>query len=350
MSACATVPRTSVARALAVGAALLGLTCTSAALGACKIVVVGEIPVKTIHNRVLTVGTVNGQSPPITVLIDTGSPFSLMRESAARRLGLSVIELGGLNYRGQITQRGAIDIYGVGGKASVAGQAAVKQLQIGTFQRPELSFLVLRDSPRIALYPDLLLGSALLLRYSVEFDLAHGMVRLLDTDTCESDQVAYWTNTYSLADMEVWDVQQPRMELKVMVNGTPLTAILDTGQAHSLITRTAAERVGVAPWREGAAPVSKSGGMGSEKEDTWVGTFATFALGDEGIKNVPLLISDLFRADRYTEPGSQMRRPLEGLPGMIVGCDFFLAHRILILSKQHKLVFTYNGGPIFSTP
>jgi hypothetical protein len=35
-------------------------------------------------------------------------------------------------------------------------------------------------------------------------------------------------------------------------------------------------------------------------------------------------------------------------PSMLVGCDFFLAHRILVLSKQHKLVFTYNGGPIFS--
>jgi hypothetical protein len=226
----------------------------------------------------------------------------------------------------------------------------VKRLQIGSFERRDLSFLVLRDSPRIALYPDLLLGDALLLRYSVEFDLQHGLVRLLDTDTCEADQVAYWSNTYSLANMEIWDVQQPRMQLKVRVNGTPLMAILDTGQAHSIITRAAAERVGVAPWREGAAPVSKSGGMGNEKEDTWVGTFATFALGDEGIKNVPLLISDLFRADRYAQSGSRTPRQLEDLPSMLVGCDFFLAHRILVLSKQHKLVFTYNGGPIFSAP
>jgi predicted aspartyl protease len=334
MSRCRRAPRLLVTRLLGVCAALLGLTCARVALGACKVTVLGEIPVDTKHNRVLTVGTINGK--PLTILIDTGSPFSLMQESAVRRLGLPLIE-----------QRG-VSIYGVGGQAGLADATAVKQLQVGTFVRNEVSFLVVHDSPRLAHYPELLLGDALLSRYSTEFDLAHGLVRLLDTNGCEPDQVAYWTDRYSLADMDSWNTRQPRMQLTVQVNGRPLTAILDTGQAHSIITRDAAERVGVAPWREGVAPVHKSSGLGNEKEDTWVGTFATFTLGDEGVKNVRLLISDLFRADRQTEKGFRTLRPVEGLPSMIVGCDFFLAHRILVLSQQHKLVFTYNGGPIFS--
>jgi hypothetical protein len=32
---------------------------------------------------------------------------------------------------------------------------------------------------------------------------------------------------------------------------------------------------------------------------------------------------------------------------MLVGCDFFLSHRILVLAKEHTMVFTYNGGPVF---
>jgi hypothetical protein len=32
---------------------------------------------------------------------------------------------------------------------------------------------------------------------------------------------------------------------------------------------------------------------------------------------------------------------------MLVGCDFFLSHRILVLAKEHTLLFTYNGGPVF---
>jgi predicted aspartyl protease len=328
------------ARVLGVCAGLLGLVCASAALGACKVMVVGEIPVVTAHNRVLTVGKVNGQ--PLAILIDTGSPFSLMRESAARRLGLPLIKQQGFRESQEIS------IYGVGGRADSGGTTAVKQLQIGSFERRELTFLVLGDSPRTALYPDLLLGEALLSRYSTEFDLAHRMVRLLDTESCEPDEVAYWTDKYSLADMEPWNVQQPRIQVKVLLNGMPFTAILDTGQAHSIITRDAAARAGVAPWREGVAPVTKSSGLGRETEDTWVGTFATFTLGDESVKNVQLLISDLFRADSHSRSGSRLPGAVEGLPSMIVGCDFFLAHRVLVLSRQHKLVFTYDGGPIFT--
>jgi hypothetical protein len=32
---------------------------------------------------------------------------------------------------------------------------------------------------------------------------------------------------------------------------------------------------------------------------------------------------------------------------MLIGSDFFLSHRILVLAKEHTLLFTYNGGPVF---
>ena len=32
---------------------------------------------------------------------------------------------------------------------------------------------------------------------------------------------------------------------------------------------------------------------------------------------------------------------------MLLGADFFLSHRILVSNSQHKLYFTYNGGPVF---
>jgi tetratricopeptide (TPR) repeat protein len=33
---------------------------------------------------------------------------------------------------------------------------------------------------------------------------------------------------------------------------------------------------------------------------------------------------------------------------MLIGADFFLSHRIYVAGKQHKLFFTYNGGPVFN--
>jgi tetratricopeptide (TPR) repeat protein len=33
---------------------------------------------------------------------------------------------------------------------------------------------------------------------------------------------------------------------------------------------------------------------------------------------------------------------------MLIGADFFLSHRIYVASSQHRLYFTYNGGPVFN--
>jgi hypothetical protein len=78
-----------------------------------------------------------------------------------------------------------------------------------------------------------------------------------------------------------------------------------------------------------------------------VGTFPTFALGSESVRNVKLRISDMFAANKVIATGSHVGKVNEDAPGMLIGCDFFLAHRVLVLFKERKLLFTYNGGPIF---
>jgi len=34
---------------------------------------------------------------------------------------------------------------------------------------------------------------------------------------------------------------------------------------------------------------------------------------------------------------------------MLLGMDFFMAHRILVMPSKRKMVFTYNGGTVFRT-
>ena len=36
------------------------------------------------------------------------------------------------------------------------------------------------------------------------------------------------------------------------------------------------------------------------------------------------------------------------VPGMLLGADFFRSHRVLVSHSQHKMYFTYVGGPVFS--
>jgi tetratricopeptide (TPR) repeat protein len=65
---------------------------------------------------------------------------------------------------------------------------------------------------------------------------------------------------------------------------------------------------------------------------TYIAPFASFKIGDEEVKNTRLRIGalDFRNAD------------------MLIGPDFFLAHRIYVANSQHKLYFTYNGGPVFN--
>jgi hypothetical protein len=131
------------------------------------------------------------------------------------------------------------------------------------------------------------------------------------------------------------------------VNGKRVTAILDTGAQTSIIARQAAQSVGAVPGQAGIAATAPVTGIAARPIDRWIGTFETFAIGDESMRNVRLQIADMFSADTTLKLGSRIPRPVEGLPSMLVGCDFFLSHRVLVLAKEHTLLFTYNGGPVF---
>jgi predicted aspartyl protease len=318
---------------MGIAAAVLCLPAAGAAFGACKIGQVAELPVTVRANRPLLQGQINGE--PVEILVDTGASSSFMWEGAAERLGLKMSGVSGLR------------IYGVGGEA-VVHETVVGELRIGAFAAKNLHLAVINPKVgRNADQPALVLGESFFASYVSEFDLAHGVIRLLKPEGCQLDQLPYWADSYSLAVLtpgsDVWNQQ---IQTRVMLNGKPVDAILDSGAHTSVVARTIATNAGVTPWLDHQTAFKTSGVSGATL-DTWVGTFATFAIGDESIRNVKLQISDLFNADRVTETGSHISQIAPGLPNMLIGCDFFLSHRILVLFQAHKLLFTYNGGPVF---
>ena len=65
---------------------------------------------------------------------------------------------------------------------------------------------------------------------------------------------------------------------------------------------------------------------------SYIAPFSSFKIGDEEIKNTRLRIGALdFQS-----------------VDMLIGADFFLAHRIYVANSERKLYFTYNGGPVFN--
>ena len=150
-----------------------------------------------------------------------------------------------------------------------------------------------------------------------------------------------------MAELSSANPERARIQTDVLVNGKHVDAMLDTGAPTSIISQSAAKGAGVDPGQDGTKFAGKVTGVAGKPIDAWIGTFGAFALGDESVRKVKLRIADLFAADTRQTLGSHIAQPVEGLPEMLVGADFFRSHRILVLFKERKLVFTYNGGPIF---
>jgi hypothetical protein len=91
--------------------------------------------------------------------------------------------------------------------------------------------------------------------------------------------------------------------------------------------------------------------MGAKAEQTFEAVFPTFSFGDETIKNARLQIADLFEADKEVELGSHIAASvMDNAPQMLLGADFFKAHRVYVSRGQKKVYVSYVGGPVFEAP
>lgn len=311
---------------LAASAGLLGGG--HAVRAACQLKQIGELPVRVVHNQPLIDASINGR--PVTILADTGSAFNMIWRGAAERLNLPLSNEVGLH------------LYGVGGESRVQG-AGIRELKIGQHTFRDVRMLVAGDNDiggAVAL-----LGQEFFSQADVEFDLAHGAIRLLKPEGCHGSQIVYWSETYSEVPLQrsVTD----HYVITVDLNGRPAEAELDTGSSFSVASLAAAASAGVTPDSPGVTRAGGSFGLGPNAVQDWIGTFNTIKIGDETVSRTKLLFADLFGHAREKQMGSNISTQVEGMPRVLIGADFFLSHRVLVAADQGMVYFTYNGGPVF---
>jgi len=311
-------------------AGALALALVGNANAGCKIVQLAEWPVSHANNRPRIEGKVNGQ--PVTVLIDTGASSTFVWRWTANELGLPLSGAQGIR------------VFGAGGEAQIAA-TMIKDLQIGAYRASSVRLLAMGDEQGTKHESGMVLGDEFFSSFSTEFDVAHGVVRLLRPQGCKADQLAYWSSTYSQADLQPMRLQNPKILMDILVNGKHVSAMLDTGAPTSMLDLGVAERIGVKPGTAAEAIPAK--GLAAKSFATWVATFDSVSIGDETIRNVRLRVGDMFGKDTVAETGSRIARSAGELPEMLLGFDFLLSHRVLVLPKEHAVVFTYNGGPLF---
>jgi len=287
--------------------------------GDCQLSQYGTLPVEMVGYRATTIVKINGADTRF--ILDTGAAFSIMSKAKA-----SSLKLAGqyVPFRFQIS--------GVGGDAD-AEVARVKEFGIVGTTIHNVEFVVGGSDAG-----DGLLGANLLDFADVEIDLAGGKLTLSRADHCEDAKLAYWVKDggdYNTADLDLSNnAHDRRTFFSVMINGKKVRAVLDSGAPATILTRNAAERVGI----DLNAPDVKAGGrvsgVGAKSVAAWIARVESFSVGTETIHHSQMQVIDGTLGDSETD--------------VLLGVDFLLAHHIFIANSVGKAYFTYNGGRIFS--
>jgi predicted aspartyl protease len=296
----------------AIIAAALALFAAPAALAACQLDEVAELPVTMLGLRPLAHARINGKDA--VFVIDTGAFNSVLSPAAAARYGL----------RTQFERN--LRVEGVGGSVP-ADSTLVRRVELGGATLRNMRFVVVDGAG-----PDVagVLGQDVLPGADVEYDFARTQMRFLKPKGCgPQDLLAYWV------DGKVSSLPMIRAGAQVnawaRLNDQAIRVQFDTGSAHSGMTLPAAARAGVTPASPGVIQTPGSVGIGGKSAQTWIAPFGRLVLGAEEIRNTRLRIS----------------RTNLGEADMVLGADFFLAHRVYVSRLQGKIYFTYNGGPVF---
>ncbi len=320
----------SFTRSLVVGLAILMALSGNALAGNCKLARLAEWPVRIAQGHLFVDGSINGRK--IAIMLDTGASTTLVLRPAAERLGLTLRPVHSLR------------MFGVGGETSV-DYTTIDEFRVGDAVRQNWRIYVAGNRDFGA---DMLMGEDFFRAVDVEFDLAHGMVRLFQAKDCEGVALAYWAKErVGEAEFDPIDVARPQIVVPVKLGDEPLRAHFDSGANMSVVEKSVAAHLGVEPDSPGVVRAGKGVGLGNFAVDTWIGSFKSFTIGNETINGIELRFAPFQKDAIYTETGSNVPTKVPTTSSMLLGLDFIRAHRVLVAHSQNRLYFTYDGGPVF---
>ena len=287
----------------------------SAARADCQLSKYLEIPVTMRGSRAMVSAQIGGKDAQF--ILDSGAFYSTMSRASAEAYGLSVSPL-----------PPGFELRGINGGTSAA-ETKVRSFELAGVTLPNVPFVVGgTDTGQAGLLGQNFLGIG-----DVEYDLRHGVVRLLRAQGCKVDDLPYWAGSrpVSIIPIEERSLRQDRTVATVTINGVKLRAIFDTGAPGSVLTLSAARRVGITPASPGVTASGISTGIGTRTLRTWTATFGRIQIGGETIPNPKIRFSEAELSDA----------------DMLIGEDFFMSHHIYVANGAAKMLFTYDGGTVF---
>lgn len=277
-----------------------------------------EIPVRLVESR--PVATVQLNGVPVPLLVDSGAFFSFLSEASAKQLDLR-LRPAPSNLR----------VYGITGAVEALKVTTVKRMTIERAEFPAVEFLVGGNEINAGIMG--VLGRNFLSMADTEYDLAHGMVRLVAPQgDCGQTPLAYWAGDAPVivAPIVSYGRNDRAVRVAARINGQDVMALMDSGAPSSVLMLGAARRAGIA--EKDMRPAGRSGGAGAALAREWMTDVDLFELAGEKVSNNRMRVTDASGSDY----------------GLLLGLDYFLSHRIYVSRLQGKVYATWNGGPIFA--
>lgn len=306
-------------RVPAARAALIALLVSPgpALAASCKLTPLAQLPIIMQRSSPMVAAKINGKD--VRFIVDSGSFFSILSPASAQALNLP-----------QTLAPTGFMVNGIGG-ATQPMIATVRDFGLGGDVVHNMEFLVSGSSFGEAVG---LMGQNILAFADLELDLGSGVIRMIRAESCKDEARVYWLKPgekFSSVAIKPITKFESHIVGTATLNGKKIRVLFDTGAASSVLSLRAAERAGVKSTSPGVVRSTTMRGNGSRVLQSWIAPFASFRIGEEEIRDTRMRIADIDL----------------GEVDMLLGADFFLSHRVYVAYGANKLLFTYQGGPVF---
>lgn len=278
----------------------------------CALQTVASVDLRTLSSGLVTV-PVTIQDREAHLVVDTGSVYSVVTQDivddirASTRSARSVLA-GNMELMGGVIMDRVVE---------------PRDFRIGALigKRPPLYVM-----PSTAMGEDIqgLLGPDIMDKYDIEIDFAFGKFNMISPDHC-AGSVVYWTHE-PYAEAPIGRDDNRHITIPVVLDGTKMSAVIDTGAEGSAMPLSVAQRLlGIdvkSPGLQEVAPISVNG---AQHVRAYRYPFQTLNLEGITVKNPDIVLM----------PDSG-----QGVPDLLLGVGIL---------RQLHLYIAYKEGKIYAT-
>lgn len=218
---------------------------------------------------------INGRD--IGFIVDTGAQRTVVTSALVDRLDLP-----------RDNSHWSINV-GANGRGNADQDAIVSKLAIGKLEVSDLRAVIVGQD-RMAQTFDGILGADILLKGDVQIDFPDRRISFYEPARCGTNATTWKPPYLSMPVKRSED--SGRILLRVVLDGHPLTAILDTGSTQSVAARDAILQSGVSQALLDGGRAGAQIDANGMRRPTQSVTFATVDIGRDGFKNVPVTVAN----------------------------------------------------------